>query len=65
MTAGIIYRFGGDDESFGTPVHAVITGAAIGLLGAGGREVVEVILAAPGVSLSNESLTILWIRRWT
>ena len=56
VTAEIIYRFGGDDEFFDTPVHAVITGAVIGLLGAGGWEVVEVVLAVLGVSISNASL---------
>lgn len=53
LTAEVIYRFGGDDEFFDTPVHAVVTGAAIGLLGAGGWELVEVILAAIGMSISN------------
>lgn len=53
VTAEIIYRFGGDDQFFDTPVHAVITGCVIGLLGAGGWEVIETILAALGASISN------------
>lgn len=53
LAAEIIYRLGGDDEFFDTPVHAVITGSVIGLLGAGGWEVIEVILSALGASISN------------
>lgn len=53
LAAEVIYRFGGDDEFFDTPVHAVMTGSVIGLLGAGGWEVVEVILSALGASISN------------
>lgn len=53
LAAEIIYRSGGDDEFFYTPVHAVITGSVIGLLGAGGWEVIEVILSALGASISN------------
>lgn len=53
VTAEIIYRGGGDDEFFDTPAHAMLTGAAIGLLGAGGWEIVEVILAALGASISH------------
>jgi hypothetical protein len=53
ITAEIIYRGGGDDEFFDTPRHAVITGAVIGLLGAAGWEVVEVILDLMGVPISH------------
>jgi len=44
ITAEIIYRFGGDDEFFDTPRHALITGSVIGLLGAIGWELVEILL---------------------
>ncbi len=44
VTAEIIYRFGGDDEFFDTPRHALITGSVIGLLGAIGWELVEILL---------------------
>jgi hypothetical protein len=44
ITAEIIYRFGGDDEFFDTPRHAVITGSVIGLLGATAWEGVEIVL---------------------
>ena len=53
IVAEIIYRGGGDDEFFDTPRHAVVTGAVIGLLGAGGWEVVEVLLALMGASIYN------------
>lgn len=53
LAAEIIYRSGGDDEVFDTPVHAVITDSVIGLLGAGGWEVIEVLLSALGASISN------------
>lgn len=53
ITAEIIYRSGGDDEFFDTPRHAVVTGAAIGLVGALGWEGIEAILAAAGFSISN------------
>lgn len=53
VVAEIIYRGGGDDEFFDTPRHAVVTGAVIGLLGAGGWEVVEVLLALLGASIYN------------
>lgn len=53
ITAEIIYRFGGDDEFFNTPRHAIITGAVIGLVGAIAWEVIEAILAAMGFSISN------------
>lgn len=53
VVAEIIYRGGGDDEFFDTPRHAIITGSVIGLLGAGGWEVVEVLLALMGASIYN------------
>ncbi len=53
IVAEIIYRGGGDDEFFDTPRHAIITGSVIGLLGAGGWEVVEVILDAMGFPISH------------
>jgi len=53
ITAEILYRSGGDDEFFDTPRHAVVTGAAIGLVGALGWEGIEAILAAAGFSISN------------
>src|ERR671917_1433285 len=53
ITAEIIYRGGGDDEFFDTPRHAVITGSVIGLVGAGGWEVIEVILDAMGLPISH------------
>ena len=53
VVAEIIYRGGGDDEFFDTPRHAIITGSVIGLLGAGGWEVVELLLALMGASIYN------------
>jgi hypothetical protein len=53
IVAEIIYRGGGDDEFFDTPRHAIITGSVIGLLGAGGWEVIEVILDAMGFPISH------------
>ena len=53
ILAEIIYRGGGDDEFFDTPRHAIVTGSVIGLLGAGGWEVVEVILDAMGFPISH------------
>lgn len=53
LTAEIIYRAGGDDVFFNTPWHAVVTGTAIGLVGAGGWEVIEQILASAGAQISN------------
>ncbi len=44
ITAEIIYRYGGDDEFFDTPRHALITGSVIGLVGAVGWEFVEILL---------------------
>jgi uncharacterized membrane protein len=44
ITAEIIYRYGGDDEFFDTPRHALVTGSVIGLVGAIGWEFVEILL---------------------
>ena len=44
VTAEIIYRVGGDDELFDTPRHALVTGSAIGLVGAVGWEGIEILL---------------------
>ncbi|MBA3790995.1 MAG: hypothetical protein M3397_07085 [Actinomycetota bacterium] len=56
VAAEIIYRGGGDDEFFDTPRHAVVTGAVIGLAGAGGWELVEVVLDIMGVPISHAIL---------
>lgn len=53
VTAEIIYRFGGDDEFFDTPRHALLTGVVIGLLGATAWEGIEILLSMMGVSISN------------
>ena len=53
VVAEIIYRNGGDDEFFDTPRHAIITGALIGFLGAGGWEGIELLLALMGMSIYN------------
>jgi hypothetical protein len=53
ILAEIIYRTGGDDEFFNTPMRAIITGSAIGLLGATGWEGIEVLMSWMGVSVSN------------
>jgi hypothetical protein len=53
ILAEIIYRGGGDDEFFNTPLRAVITGSLIGLLGAAGWEGFEVLMSAMGISVSN------------
>jgi hypothetical protein len=53
ITAEIIYRGGGDDEFFDTPRHAVITGSVIGLVGAGGWEVIEIVLDTMGFPISR------------
>ena len=53
LVAEIIYRWGGDDEFFPTPQRAIVTGTAIGLLGAVGWEIIEVILGAMGAANSN------------
>jgi hypothetical protein len=44
ITAEIVYRYGGDDEFFDTPRHALVTGSVIGLVGAVGWELVEILL---------------------
>ena len=44
IAAEIIYRAGGDDEFFGTPRSAVLTGAVIGLVGATAWEGIEILL---------------------
>jgi hypothetical protein len=56
ILAEIIYRSGGDDEFFNTPVRAIITGSIIGFLGAAGWEVVEVIMSMMNMSISNALL---------
>ena len=56
VLAEIIYRGGGDDEFFNTPVHAIITGSVIGFLGAVGWEGVEVLMSLVGISISNTLL---------
>jgi hypothetical protein len=56
ILAEIIYRSGGDDEFFNTPLRAVVTGSVIGLLGAAGWEVVEVVMSVMGISVSNATL---------
>lgn len=53
VLAEIIYRGGGDDEFFDSRRHAIVTGSAIGLLGAGGWEGIEVVLSAIGVAIAN------------
>ena len=56
ILAEIIYRGGGDDEFFNTPRRAVITGSVIGLVGAAGWEVIEVILDLMGFPISHALL---------
>ncbi|HSK99274.1 MAG TPA: hypothetical protein VK869_02945 [Rubrobacteraceae bacterium] len=56
ITAEIIYRYGGDDEFFDTPHHALVTGSVIGLVGAVGWELVEVVLSLWGFPISNRPL---------
>jgi hypothetical protein len=53
ILAEIIYRSGGDDEFFDTPLRAIITGSVIGLLGAAGWEGIEVLMSMMGISVSN------------
>jgi uncharacterized membrane protein len=53
LTAEIMYRAGGDDIFFNTPRHAIVTGCAIGFLGALGWEGVEALLAMTGAQISN------------
>jgi hypothetical protein len=56
ILAEIIYRNGGDDDFFNTPRRAVITGSAIGFVGAAGWEVIEVILDLMGFPISHAPL---------
>jgi hypothetical protein len=53
ILAEIIYRSGGHDDFFNTPMRAVITGSVIGLLGAVGWEGIEILLSLMGVAISN------------
>src|SRR5215203_2936801 len=53
ILAEIIYRSGGDDELFNTPLRAIVTGSVIGLLGATGWEGIEVLMTTMGISVSN------------
>ncbi len=53
VLAEIIYRGGGDDEFFDSRRHAIVTGSVIGLLGASGWEVVEILLAFVGAAIYN------------
>ncbi len=53
IVAEIVYRAGGDDEFFDTPRHALVTGAAIGLVGAAAWEGIEVVMSAMGLPISN------------
>ncbi len=53
ITAEIIYRSGGDDEFFNTPLRSVITGSAIGFVGAIGWEVIEVLMDLWGLPISR------------
>ncbi len=53
ILAEIIYRSGGDDEFFNTPLRAIITGSVVGLLGAAGWEGIEVLMSMMGISVSN------------
>jgi hypothetical protein len=52
----IIYRGGGNDEFFGTQRHAVITGCAIGGVGAVGWEVAEILMDLMGIPAYNPPL---------
>ena len=53
ILAEIIYRGGGDDDFFNTPQRAIITGSAIGFLGAAGWEGIEIVMALWGLTISN------------
>jgi hypothetical protein len=53
ILAEIIYRSGGDDDFFNTPLRAIITGSVIGLLGAAGWEGIEVMMSIMDISVSN------------
>ena len=56
VVAEIIYRSGGDDDFFNTPMRAVITGSVIGFLGATGWEGIEVLMSLMGMAISNTLL---------
>ena len=53
ILAEIIYRSGGHDDFFNTPGRALITGSAIGFLGAVGWEGIEVLMSLMGITISN------------
>ena len=53
ILAEIIYRSGGDDEFFNTPLRAIVTGSVIGLLGAAGWEGIEILMSLMDISVSN------------
>jgi hypothetical protein len=53
ILAEVIYRSGGDDDFFNTPQRAIITGSAIGFLGAAGWEGIEIVMALWGLTISN------------
>ena len=53
ILAEIIYRNGGDDDFFNTPRRALITGSAIGFLGAAGWEGIEAAMSLMGLPISN------------
>jgi hypothetical protein len=56
IVAEIIYRGGGDDEFFNTPLRAVITGSVIGLVGAAGWEGIEFVMSLMGLPISHAPL---------
>jgi hypothetical protein len=58
VVAEVVYRFGGDDEFFDTPRHAIITGAVIGLVGATLWEGIEIVLdlVFPSASIDHPPL---------
>jgi uncharacterized membrane protein len=56
IVAEIIYRSGGDDEFFGTPRRAMITGAVIGFVGAIGWEGIELVLRLLGFDIDQAFL---------
>ena len=53
ILAEIIYRNGGDDDFFNTPRRSILTGAAIGFLGAAGWEGIEIAMSLMGLPISN------------
>jgi hypothetical protein len=58
VVAEVVYRFGGDDEFFDTPRHAIITGAVIGFVGATLWEGIEIVLdlVFPSASIDHPPL---------